>query len=389
MVNRDKRSQLQPFAWLFAVLLLCSLAAGAVETETELEATREAMRTLEREQQERLSEIERLEERAAGVARRSQDLRDEQRRLRAAVAEQDRAVAQRQQEADARQAELAAARDQALRLLRGQWLRERHPAWAPDDAELARHQRELDARIQRRREEALTRIAGQAAALAEARDRLATARDELVARETDARRSLREIAQQEAELEALLARVEEQVQSDALELERLARNAETLAGVLRRMEEQAQRRPEGRPPPATAGDGTRFSTRRGALPPPVEGDLLHRYGSPRNGAVHASWRGEVFETGEDTAVRAVHDGRTVYADWMRGYGFVVILDHGEGYLTLYGNTRELLTRAGEHIAGGEVIARAGGAAAAIAPGLYFELRHRGETLNPRPWWDSN
>lgn len=389
MVNRDKRSQLQPFAWLFAALMLCSLPAGAVETETELEATREAMRTLEREQQERLSKIERLEERAAGVARRSQELREEQRRLRAEVAEQDRAVAQRQQEADARQADLAAARDEALQLLRSQWLRERHPAWTPDDAELARHQRELDARIQRRREEALAQIAAQAAALAEARDRLATARDQLVARETEARRSLRDIAQQETELEALLARVEQQVESDALELERLARNAETLEGVLQRMEEQHSQRSAAEAPRATTGAGSPFSSRRGALTPPVEGSLLHRYGSPRNGAVHASWRGEVFETGEDTAVRAVHDGQTVYADWMRGYGFVVILDHGEGYLTLYGNTRELLTRRGEPIAGGEVIARAGGASSAIAPGLYFELRHRGETLNPRPWWDSN
>ncbi|TVP87348.1 MAG: Fis family transcriptional regulator [Thioalkalivibrio sp.] len=389
MVKLDKHSRLQPFACLLAALILCAPAAGAVEAEAELEATREAMRALEREQQERLSEIERLEERAAGVARRSQDLRDEQRRLRAAVAEQDRAVADRQQEADEREAELATARDQALQLLRSQWLRERHRAWTPDDAELARHQRHLDGRIQLRREEVLARIAAQAAALVEARDRLAAARDELIARETEARRTLREIAVREEELAALLVRVEEQVESDAMELERLARNAETLEGVLRRMEEQPQARPDGRPPAATPGDGARFSTRRGALPQPVEGGVLHRYGSPRNGGVHASWRGEVFETGGDAQVRAVHHGQTVYADWMRGYGFVVILDHGEGYLTLYGNARELLTRSGEQIAGGDVIARAGGASAAIAPGLYFELRHRGETLNPRPWWDSN
>lgn len=384
MVNLDKAPRLQLVGWLFAALILCAPAAGAMETAAELEVTREAMRALEHGQQERLREIERLEERAAEVARRSQDLREAERRLRTAVAEQDRAVAERQRETEEREAELAAGREQALQLLRSQWLRERHRTWTPGDGELGRHQRHLDARIQLRREKALTRIAEQAAALSEARDRLAAARDELIARQTETRRTLREIAVREEELAALLVRLDEQIESDALELERLTRNAETLEAVLRRMEEP--------PPPRQAAApeaGTRFSTRRGALRPPVDGGLLHRYGSPRNGAVHVSWRGEVFETGRDAPVRAVHHGQTVYADWMRGYGFVVILDHGEGYLTLYGNGRELLTRPGERVAAGDVIARAGGASAAIAPGLYFELRHQGETLNPRPWWDSN
>ena len=387
MAELDNSSRLQLFGWLFAALMLCALPAAAVETGAELDATREAMRELEREQQQRLHEIERLEARIAEVADRSRSLRDDQRRLEAAVAEQDRAVVARQQEAEQREIELAAARDQALQLLRAQWLRERHRGWTPDDAELARHQRHLDARIQVRREQELARLAQQTAALGEARDRLAAARDELVVRETEARRMLREIARQEGELAALLAQVAEQVESDALELERLARNAETLEQVMRRMEE--------RPPPppaaqarAVPADTARFSARRGSLRPPVNGSFLHRYGSPRNGAVHASWRGEVFETGEDTPVHAVHAGQTVYADWMRGFGFVVILDHGENYLTLYGNNRELLTRQGDQVAAGDVIARAGATSTTIAPGLYFELRHRGETLNPRPWWHS-
>lgn len=384
MVNLDKAPRLQPVGWLFAALILCAPAAGAMETEAELEVTREAMRALERGQQERQREIERLEERAAEVARRSQDLRDAERRLRTAVAEQDRAVAERQQETEEREAELAAGREQALQLLRSQWLRERHRPWTADDAELSRHQRHLDARIQLLREQALARIARRAAALAEARDRLAAARDELLARQTETRRTLRKIADREEELAALLARLDQQIENDALELERLARNAETLETVLRRMDE-----PPPAPQAAAPGDGSRFASRRGALRPPVDGSLLHRYGTPRNGAVHASWRGEVFETGRDAPVRAVHHGQTVYADWMRGYGFVVILDHGEGYLTLYANGRELLTRPGEQVAAGDVIARAGDASAAIAPGLYFELRHQGETLNPRPWWDSN
>jgi murein hydrolase activator len=377
--------------WFLAALALFAIPAAAVETGAELEATREAMQALEREQQQRRQEIERLEERVAQVARRNQGLRAEQRGLAAAVAEQDRAVTAGQQEVDQRERELAAAREQARQLLRGQWLRERHRGWATPDDRIGRHQRPLDARVQAQRELALAEIAGQVQALVLARDRLAKARDELIAKETEARRMLREIARQEQELGVLLARVQAQVASDAVELERLERNAQTLEDVLRRMAAQAAEKP---PEPAarTAQPvpraGALFSSRRGSLPHPVDGGFLHRFGSQRGGGLQAQWRGEVFQVGDDAAVRAVHAGQAVYADWMRGYGFLVILDHGEGYLTLYGNNRELLASQGQQVAAGDVIAHAGATSTVIAPGLYFELRHEGQTLNPRPWWHS-
>jgi septal ring factor EnvC (AmiA/AmiB activator) len=381
MANIQKSLRLQRLGWLLAGLALFAVPAAGVETGTELEATREALRALEREQQQRLREIERLEERVAEVARRSQDLRGEHRQLATALVEHERAVAERQREVDQRERDLAAAREESRQLLRGQWLRERHRGWVPADEWMARHQRVLDARVQARREQALTQIAVQLQALTVARDHLAAARDELLGREIEARRVLREIARQEEELAALLTRVQQQVESDALEMERLERNAGTLEGVVRRMEART----------AAASplvEEARFATRRGSLASPVNGGFLHRYGSPRGGGLHAEWRGEVFEVGDDAAVRAVHPGQTVFADWMRGYGFLVILDHGEGYLSLYGNNRELLTRQGEQVAAGDLIARAGATSSVIAPGLYFELRHKGRTLNPGPWWDS-
>ena len=391
MLAMEKAPRLQPLGWFLAALVLFATPAAAVETGAELEATREAMQALEREQQQRLREIDRLEERVAGVARRNQGLRAEQRGLAAAVAEQDRAVAARQDDVDQRERELAAAREQARQLLRGQWLRERHRGWAPQDDRIGRHQRPLDARVQAQRERALAEIAAQVEALILARDRLAEARDELVVKETEARRMLREIARQEEELGVLLARVQAQVESDAVEMERLERNAQTLEDVLRRMAAQAAEKP---PEPAARtaqplpGAGTLFSSRRGSLPHPVDGAFLHRFGSQRGGGLQAQWRGEVFEVGDDAPVRAVHPGQTVYADWMRGYGFLVILDHGEGFLTLYGNNRDLLARQGQRVEAGDVIAQAGDTSTVIAPGLYFELRHEGQTLNPRPWWHS-
>jgi murein hydrolase activator len=385
MADIRKSLRLQRLGWLLAGLALFALPAAAVETAAELEATLEAMRALEREQRLRLREIERLEERVAEVARRSQDLRGEHRQLAGALEEQDRAVAEGEREVDQREQDLAVAREQSRQLLRGQWLRERHQRWVPADERMARHQRALDTRVQERREQALAQIAHQLQALTAARDQLAAARDELLARETEARRVLREIARREEELAALLIRVQQQVESDALEMERMERNAQTLEGVVRRMEAQAAAAAVAAEPSA---EEVRFATRRGSLPLPVNGPFLHRYGSPRGGGLHAEWRGEVFDVGDDAAVRAVHPGQTVFADWMRGYGFLVILDHGEDYLSLYGNNRELLTRPGEEVAGGGLIARAGATSSVIAPGLYFELRHKGRTLNPGPWWDS-
>jgi murein hydrolase activator len=236
MANIQKSLRLQRLGWLLAGLALFAVPAAGVETGTELEATREALRALEREQQQRLREIERLEERVAEVARRSQDLRGEHRQLATALVEHERAVAERQREVDQRERDLAAAREESRQLLRGQWLRERHRGWVPADERMARHQRVLDARVQARREQALTQIAVQLQALTAARDHLAAARDELLGREIEARRVLREIARQEEELAALLTRVQQQVESDALEMERLERNAGTLEGVVRRME---------------------------------------------------------------------------------------------------------------------------------------------------------
>jgi septal ring factor EnvC (AmiA/AmiB activator) len=363
-----------------------------MEADSELESTREALRTLEREQQQRLREIDRLEERIAEVARRNLQLRREQRELQATIAFQDQEVAELQAEVEGRSRQLERTRMQAASLLRGQWLRQRHQGGLrPGDRNL-RHHREFDARIQAHGERVLASIAAQVAELSAVRDRLAASGALLVRREAEVGDLLREIERQEQEQKSLLARVQRQAENDALEAERLESNARTLEQMLSRMEERrrAEARPEATPADsqATARVSGSFARMQGLLPKPVNGTFLHRFGSPRAGGPQPQWRGEVFAVGEDSPVRAVHDGTTVYADWMRGLGFLVILDHGGDYLTLYGNNRELFARTGQPVARGEIIALAGGTSPVIGPGLYFELRHRGDTLNPTAWWES-
>lgn len=422
MPDREKPRRLQTLGvpglcrFLAGLTLLCATASAlAVETGAELETTREALRTLEQQQRQHLREIERLEERIGESARRALRLRGEQRTLAMAIERQDQAIADQERDVAHQEATLATDRARAAQLLRGQWLRERHPGWTPSapggsgqtpgeeapgahdgsghdrgtQGRSARHQWLLDARIQAAREQRLAGLARQLDALNAAREQLRSAQAQQLEQQAQGLQLLREIERQEAERGALLARLQRQSEENALEAGRLERNAETLQRVLDRPAPEVHRAPPPRDAaPASAAQGP-FSSRRGALARPVTGEILHRYNSPRGSGLDARWRGEVFAAGDDTPVRAVHAGHAVYADWMRGYGFLVILDHGEGYLTLYGNNRELLIESGSQVAGGDVIARAGATDTVIAPGVYFELRHRGQTLNPLAWWHSD
>ena len=129
---------------------------------------------------------------------------------------------------------------------------------------------------------------------------------------------------------------------------------------------------------------TEFAKRRGMLPLPVSGNVVFRYGAPRaDGKLR--WDGMVYRTSKREPVRAVHRGTVVFANWLRGFGMLTIIDHGNGYLTLYGYADDLLRGEGEVVEAGEVIAHAGQSGGQSFDGLYFEIRHKTSAVDPRPW----
>ncbi|MGB8337255.1 MAG: peptidoglycan DD-metalloendopeptidase family protein [Burkholderiales bacterium] len=130
--------------------------------------------------------------------------------------------------------------------------------------------------------------------------------------------------------------------------------------------------------------GTTFASLRGKLKLPVRGELASRYGSPREGG-GLTWKGLFIRAAEGAAVKAVAEGRVVYADWLRGFGNLMILDHGGGYMSLYGNNESLLKHLGTNIKPGDTIASVGNSGGNPESGLYFEIRHQGKTLDPLPW----
>jgi septal ring factor EnvC (AmiA/AmiB activator) len=135
---------------------------------------------------------------------------------------------------------------------------------------------------------------------------------------------------------------------------------------------------------APPDNATAFGRSRGALSWPVAGEVTARFGDHRASGV--KWEGVVIATERDAPVKAVAAGRVVYADWLPGLGLLAIVDHGEGYLSLYGHNDRLLKAVGEPVQAGEPIAAAGDTGGRAAPELYFEIRRGGRPVDPAPWF---
>ena len=117
---------------------------------------------------------------------------------------------------------------------------------------------------------------------------------------------------------------------------------------------------------------------------PVEGRITERFGRPRNRG-KMKWQGVRLKAEAGTPVSAIHHGRVVYADWLRGSGLLLVIDHGEGYMSLYAHNESLLRDVGEWVSTGAAIATVGDSGGQSEPGLYFEIRKDGKPTNPQAW----
>jgi septal ring factor EnvC (AmiA/AmiB activator) len=142
-------------------------------------------------------------------------------------------------------------------------------------------------------------------------------------------------------------------------------------------------RPRSDSVPGDSGGGS-FAAMRGTLALPVRGELGGRFGSPRSdGGI--TWKGVFIAARNGEDVKAVAGGRVVYADWLRGFGNLLIVDHGDSYMTLYANAEALLKQVGDSIRGGDTVATVGNSGGNAESGLYFEMRHAGKPFDPLTW----
>jgi len=122
---------------------------------------------------------------------------------------------------------------------------------------------------------------------------------------------------------------------------------------------------------------------RGKYPWPLRGRVLQRFGQNRQGGLAS--RGILIQGASGANVQSIADGRVIYADWLKGYGWVIVVDHGKGFMSLYGHNQSLLKQPGDNVRAGDAIAQVGASGGQADPALYFEIREKGEAVNPLNW----
>ncbi|WP_165661000.1 murein hydrolase activator EnvC [Oceanimonas sp. MB9] len=185
-----------------------------------------------------------------------------------------------------------------------------------------------------------------------------------------------------ANLQQAASHLEQQIKAAAERAERERRERE------RREQERLaaarnQAGPSGHTPVVAKTQGSFGGLAKGSLPWPLQGSLLHRFGAARTSQL--SWKGLLIGAPAGREVSAVANGQVVYADWLNGFGMVMVIDHGKGYLSLYGHNQSLLLGPGDRVKAGQAIALSGESGGQDKPGLYFEIRYRGQAIDPLPW----
>ncbi len=179
-----------------------------------------------------------------------------------------------------------------------------------------------------------------------------------------------------AERAAALSALDQRLLTDRERLARLEVDAEDLARLLDELAGLLADVPPDVAIPA-------FAELRGELPLPVDGRLVYAYGQQRSAELE--WTGWMFSVAEGTPVSAIAHGRVAYADWLRGYGLLLIIDHGDGYMSLYAHNEALMRDVGDWVAPGERIALTGKSGGVGSASLYFELRQDGRPVDPAGW----
>ena len=175
----------------------------------------------------------------------------------------------------------------------------------------------------------------------------------------------------------VIAKLENFIKEQDRQLQTLQQNEQELAKLVNRLKEKES-------VVRNFEEITPFSQLKGKLNWPVKGDLKNRFGSLRKGG-KLRWQGVSIAADTGNDVEAVSPGRVIFADWFRNMGLLIIIDHGNGFMSLYGHNERLLKKAGDWVAGREVIAKVGDTGGQQKPNLYFEIRQGGNPINPALW----
>ncbi|HYU67957.1 MAG TPA: peptidoglycan DD-metalloendopeptidase family protein [Burkholderiales bacterium] len=236
----------------------------------------------------------------------------------------------------------------------------------------------------------------QAEFIGELRSRLARLREleiatrernaEIAAIESAGRTERAALIKQQSEHRRVLARVSSQLRTQRREVQQLERDESRLSRLVEELGRVIAATPllrNERVPEPGGAEGFLSGLKRG-LRLPIRGVLANRFGAQRPSG-GPPWKGLFIRSPSGQEVRAVASGRVVFTDWLRGFGNLLIIDHGKGYLTIYGNNESVLKQVGERVRTGDAVATVGASGGNMESGLYFEIRHEGKAFDPMRW----
>lgn len=187
----------------------------------------------------------------------------------------------------------------------------------------------------------------------------------------------------------VLVKISQQLRQQRREINRLQRDENRLAQLVDKLTKMLAQPKTGSlfrndNLPDDRFDGNPFDQLKGKLALPVKGEVANQFGAPRPDST-VLWKGLFLRTSSGQTVKAIAAGRVVFADWLRGFGNLLIIDHGKGYMSLYGNNETLHKQVGDVLRGGDIVAAVGNSGGNEDSGLYFELRHESKPLDPMKW----
>lgn len=392
-----------PRRWRIAAwLLLLALAAGAWAARGPAEEAQ--LRDLR-------GRIERMQAELAAAEKSSGEAADQLKESGRAVSEAERALfdlSQRRREIESG-LEAIAARARDIRAgiseherLAGKLLRHQYQQGAPDRLRLALEGKDAATAarhiayynyVQRARAELIGELRARADELSQLESDARVRRDELAQNEAEQASEAKRLEKERATRAAVVARLAGEIAKSRREIGRLKKDESRLTRLVEEIARALAAKPaEPAKPRGRAVDGVAdasssnrpFASLKGRLKLPVRGDLMNRYGAAREES-GSQWKGLFIRSATGETVHAVADGQVVYADWLRGFGNLLILDHGNSFMSLYGHNEGLLRQVGEKVRSGDPIARVGATGGLAESGLYFELRREGKPFDPMSW----
>jgi septal ring factor EnvC (AmiA/AmiB activator) len=372
--------------------VLCGPAYGASKTQQKSEELKELKGRIDKLKRE-------IESAEAGKA----DVLDELKRSEQSISEINRTIhelSREQQEVNAelnearRESNALRARIDAQRAQLAQLLVQQYESGAQDGLRLLLNQQDPNAvardieyygHIARARGKLIADLKDNLAQ-AEAAERDTREKSAELARIQEKQKTERQALQQEASTRrGTLNRLDKQITARRKQVQQLQQDEKRLTRLIDRLAKAMAAAQKKRSKPAkSAPDSSEFARLKGHLKLPVNGTLTNRFGAPR-AETGVPWKGLFIRAAEGSQVKALAGGRVVFADWLRGFGNLLIIDHDDGYMSLYGYTEAILKQVGESVRAGDVVSAAGSSGGNAESGLYFEVRFQGKPVDPLQW----